>query len=91
MLKIHSIRDIYPYLTSEDYKNRFIGEYLELGYRLHKLEVIIDKAKDNLLDFPLSCPITLLMTQAENMTAYQRVLEVRAEVENVTFPEVSYE
>lgn len=91
MVKIYSIRDCYSYMISEDYKNRFIGEYMELNHRIHKLNLIIIKAKNNLLDFPLNCPISLLETQLETMKDYKRVLEVRAEIENITFPEVTYE
>lgn len=90
-IRLKSFRDIYPYVMSEDYKNRFIGEYLALLYRIRKLDYMLIKAKNDLLDFPLTCPISLLETQLETMKDYKRVLEVRAEIEKITFPEVRYE
>ena len=89
-MRVKSIRDIYPYIMSSDYQNRFIGEYMELCYRIHKLEAMLTKAEDGELDFALNCPITLLESQLISMRGYKKVLEVRAEVEKITFPEVIY-
>lgn len=90
MVKISSIRDIYPYLLSEDYKTRFIGETMELGLRIHKLEAMLDKTPEE-RGFEFNCPRHLLEAQLETMRALYHVYSIRSKLENVEITEVEYE
>ena len=90
-LKIFSLRDCYPYLISEDYQNRFIGEYLELGLRIHRLEKMIVMYRGGSLDFTPNCSLGILELQLTQMRGYKTILEKRAIVENIELPEVKYE
>lgn len=86
--KIRSFRDFYPYLMSENYKIRMLGEYEELCYRYLKLKGLIIKYMDGTLDFEPTCPIELLKAQLEAMSKYKEILEKRAEIEGINLPEV---
>lgn len=87
--KIRTFRDFYPYLMSDDYKIRFLGEYLELSYRLLKLEQVIEGYKSKSLDFIPSCSLSLLELQGKQMQGYKTILEKRAMIENIELPEVA--
>lgn len=91
MLKIFSYRDCYPYITSEDYKNRFLGEYLELGLRIHRLENVIRMYRSGDLEFTPNCSLGILELQLTQMVGYKTILEKRAVVENIEIPEVKYD
>lgn len=70
-----------------NYKQRFINEYVELKdkyIKLHKMLVKYDAGK---LEFTLTCPIDLLRKQKSLMGQYLNVLEVRAVIEDVELPE----
>lgn len=69
----------------EDYKERFIKEYKELKDKYNKLHKMIVKYEAGTLDFTPTCPLELLKEQASYMGNYLRVLEIRAEIENVEF------
>ena len=90
-LKIFSLRDCYHYLTSEDYQNRFIGEFIELGLRIHRLENMIRRYRSGDLDFTPNCSLGILELQLTQMRGYKTILEKRAIVENIELPEVTYE
>lgn len=70
-----------------DYKQRFINEYVELKdkyIKLHKMLVKYDAGK---LEFTPTCPIDMLRKQKSLMGQYINVLEVRAMIEDVELPE----
>jgi hypothetical protein len=90
-IKIFSLRDCYPYLTSEDYQERFIGELIELGLRIHRLETMIRMYRSGDLDFTPNCSLGILELQLTQMRGYKTILEKRAIVENIELPEVTYE
>ena len=70
-------------MQSDDYRERFIAEYLQTKIRYDKLHKMIVKHEANTLNFEPNCPIELLMKQAEYMGKYLYMLEVRAEIENI--------
>lgn len=70
-------------MQSDDYKERFIAEYLQTKIRYDKLHKMIVKYKANTLNFEPNCPIELLMEQAEYMGKYLYILEIRAEIEGI--------
>lgn len=70
-----------------NYKERFINEYVELKdkyIKLHKMLVKYDAGK---LEFTPTCPIDMLRKQKSLMGQYLNVLEVRAIIEDVELPE----
>lgn len=87
---MESIKDCYTYMLSADYKRRFLGEYLELGFRIHKLDRMLCKYKSGSLDFTPSCSIGLLEMQLSQMIGYKTILERRAKTEGIELPEVIY-
>ena len=66
-----------------NYKTRMINEYNELTDKYNKLHKMIIKYEAKTLDFKPTCPIELLKEQANYMGNYLRVLEIRAEIENI--------
>ena len=70
-----------------DYKQRFINEYVELKdkyIKLHKMLVKYDAGK---LEFTPTCPVDMLRKQKSLMGQYLNILEVRAIIEDVELPE----
>ena len=67
----------------ESYKGRFIQEFKQLKDRRDKLGVILDGARDGLLDFELSCPVELLGEQYQIMSEYLDILSKRADIEKI--------
>ena len=65
------------------YVSRMINEYHELKDKYSKLRHMLVKHEAGTLDFEPTCPIELLEHQADVMSEYLHILEVRAEIENV--------
>ena len=65
------------------YVNRMIAEYHELKDKYTKLRHMLVKHEAGTLDFEPTCPIELLEHQADVMSEYLHILEIRAEIENV--------
>jgi len=78
------LKDTIDGMLSKDYKERFIAEYRQLVIRLDKLENVISKAKNNSLEFKLSCPRIVLETQAIYMRNYADILRMRARQEGIS-------
>ena len=70
-------------MNSEDYKERFKGEYAQTLIRLRKLNDMLNKYDEGTLDFTPTCPIYLLRHQSAYMEAYLKTLEERAKHENI--------
>ena len=70
-------------MLSEDYKDRFFAEYYQTKIRYDKLHKMIIKYKAGKLDFEPKCSIELLEEQAKYMGNYLKVLEIRAEIEEI--------
>ena len=77
------LSDVTELATSADYRDRFLGEYLEMKIRYEKLHKMLIKAEAGKLDFTPTCPIGLLESQARCMGNYLHALEVRAQYENL--------
>jgi hypothetical protein len=75
-------------MQSEDYKERFVAEYVQTKARYEKLHRTIVKEDAGVLSFDLTCNVALLKEQASYMGHYLYVLEVRAEKENIMLPSV---
>lgn len=70
-------------MLSVDYKERFKAEYRQLVIRLAKLETMLNKWKNNMLDFTPDCPFLLLKEQYDAMEAYAKCMRERAVVEKI--------
>ena len=77
------LKETVDLMLSDDYKERFTAEYRQLRIRCQKLADFINKAKNDELDFELSCPIELLDRQLHDMLKYASSLEMRAVLEDI--------
>lgn len=77
------LKDTIGYMTSAEYKNRFVGEYLQVKIRCEKLSKMIDKYELKQLNFTPKCPIDMLKTQLAIMERYITILQERAKIENI--------
>lgn len=77
------LRDTAEMMQSEDYKERFKAEYLQLKIRYQKLDAMLVRYKSGLLDFQPTCSISILDEQRTVMAEYIAVLEVRASLEGI--------
>ena len=75
----YDLADTIVYMTSPDYKNRFVGEFLQLAIRLEKWD-------KGLLDFEPTCSKHILVQQAKAMSDYVQILMDRAKIEGITLP-----
>lgn len=70
-------------MNSEDYKERFRAEYLQLKIRMEGLSAMLKKYKDGTLNFTPSCSYDLLNAQFKTMDLYASFLEDRAKIEDI--------
>lgn len=77
------LHDIIGLMCSENYKDRFKAEYLQLKMRYNKLHNMVVKYEADKLEFKPSCDIELLKKQKAAMGNYLYCLEVRAQVEGI--------
>lgn len=80
--------DTVEMMFSDDYKKRFVAEYVQTKIRYKKLHRMTTKYEAGTLDFEPQCSSELLKEQKMHMGNYIHTLEVRAEIENILLPEV---
>lgn len=83
---MEDLRDTIIMMTSSDYKERFIAEWLQTKIRYKKLFIMVQKFQNGKLDFRPDCPLVLLESQLKAMESYLRILEDRAWVEKIDLP-----
>lgn len=83
-----TLRDTVQFMNSDDYKARFVGEYLQLRIRYNGLRKMLIKLEAGTLEFTPTCDSIILENQAYYMENYLRALEVRAEVEKIKLPKI---
>lgn len=66
-----------------DWKERVVQEYKELKERYNKLHKMLIKYEAGTLDFTPNCSLELLKEQEMYMGDYLRILEIRAEIEDI--------
>lgn len=71
-------------MQSEDYKERFKGEYHYIKRNFDRLPAMLGKRDARTLDFTPDCPHELLDRQIRAMAEYIGILEERAVIEGVT-------
>lgn len=75
--------DTIDMMLSEDYKERFKGEYYQLALRYKKLINMLNKWDTGKLEFIPDCPRSTYRMQVKAMTDYLAVLEARAAIEGI--------
>lgn len=83
-----TLKDTISLMSSDDYKIRFIAEYMQLKIRYNNLHKMLIKLEAGTLEFTPTCDSTILENQAYYMENYLRALEVRAEVEKIKLPKI---
>lgn len=73
--------DTIELMKSEDYKDRFKAEYYQLKIRYERLDAMV-KNWDN-LEFTPTCEKQVYRLQLAAMLDYLKVLEIRADIENI--------
>jgi hypothetical protein len=82
-----NLKDTVADMCSDDYRERFRAEYVQLAIRHSRLKKIIDDYMGD-KDITLSCPVHILIKQLDNMRNYMTILEVRAVIEGIDLPRV---
>ena len=70
-------------MLSDDYKKRFVAEYVQTKTRYDALHGMVVKYEAGTLNFEPDCSLALLKEQKTAMGRYLYWLEVRAEVEGI--------
>lgn len=70
-------------MVSEDYKERFKAEYIQLRNRYNGLIRMVDRWDNGALSFTPTCPRATYNFQLRAMKEYLDILEVRAKIENI--------
>ncbi len=70
-------------MKSNDFRERFQAEYIQLKIRYNGLKAMLEKYKAGTLSFQPKCSYELLFTQLVYMKNYMKVLEERAKVEGI--------
>ena len=77
------LKDTVEMMNSEDFKERFKAEYYQLLIRLDSLTCMLNKWKNNTLDFEPKCSKETLENQVIFMQGYLDILGLRAEIEGI--------
>ena len=78
-----TLKNTVDLMNSDDYKDRFIAEYLQTKIRYNNLHKMLVKHEAGTLTFKPNCPIDVLNSQIYYMREYLTQLEVRAELEGI--------
>lgn len=70
-------------MISDDYKERFKAEYLQLDIRAEKLNKMLNEWRAGKLKFKPVCDYGLLFKQFQLMDEYRMILRVRAQIEGI--------
>lgn len=70
-------------MNSEDYKERFKAEYLQLKIRIDGLTNMLIKMENYMLNFTPKCSYDLLNGQLKAMKLYAEYLIERAKIEDI--------
>lgn len=79
----NEIQKICEMLMSDDYKERFKGEYYLVKDKYDKLKTMCEKWDNGDLDFTPTCPRDIYDNQLDAMYNYMKILETRADIEGV--------
>lgn len=80
---MENLNETVDLMLSEDYKERFLAEFMQLKIRYTKLRTMLDKWDNNELEFTPTCPREIYDKQISAMESYIDVLADRAEIEKI--------
>lgn len=75
--------DTVELMVSDDYKERFKGEYYQVKERYERLRKMVVRYQAGTLNFEPKCDLELLKSQLSAMRDYIYILEVRAQIEGI--------
>lgn len=70
-------------MNSQDFKERFKAEYLQLKIRMEGLSNMLKKYKEGTLNFKPKCSYEILYRQLVHMEGYLNVLKERAKKKKI--------
>lgn len=82
------LADTVEMMNSSDYRERFKAEYAQLVVRYHGLCRMLEKWDNGTLEFIPTCPRSIYNMQIKAMENYITVLEVRADMEEISLEDV---
>jgi hypothetical protein len=82
-LRPMELKDTAAMMLSEDYKERFQAEYVQLRLRYQKLKSMLDRWDQGMMEFEPTCPRSIYNMQIRAMEDYIAVLEARAVMEDI--------
>ena len=86
---LHDLSTTVSYMTSDDYKKRFLAEYIQTKIRYEKLKNLCDRMEASIITCgripePVhACQLDLLRQQQRAMGEYLHVLELRGVIEGI--------
>lgn len=83
-----SLEDTIELMKSDDYKERFVAEYMQTKIRYRNLHTLTVKMQAGTLEFIPDSPLSLLKDQKALMGQYLNQLEIRAEIEKIPLPKI---
>lgn len=83
------LQELFSLMSSADYKDRFLAEYIQLNERVNALNKMLKGYREGTLNFTPNCSYDLLHTQSIAMMLYLEVLKEMARIENITLPGVA--
>ena len=81
------LKDTIELMQSEDFKERFKAEYLQLKIRIEGLSDTLKKYKEGTLTFSPKCSYEILYEQLVHMNNYLNILKERARIEGIELGE----
>lgn len=84
---VYSLEDTMKLMVSDDYKERFIAEYVQLKIRAERLNLFIVDAKLDKIE--PTCSISILESQLAIQERLLNILETRAAMEGINLRYVS--
>lgn len=83
-----TLKETSKMMESEDYKERFKGEYAQTKIRFTKLDTAIRQLDAGTIDYDPASGYDLMVAQAQAMANYMKVLKTIAMVEGIDLEEV---
>jgi hypothetical protein len=80
------LKDTISLMTSNDYKDRFLAEYMQLKIRYDKLKTMCKTWDEGNLSFVPTCSREMYDIQLEAMRKYLSCLEARSVKEGIELP-----
>ena len=82
------LKDTTVWMNSEDWRDRFVAEYLQTKIRYEKLHKLIVKREVGKHGFLTPIPLESWKDQAKYLGLYLHELEKQAEIHNIELPKV---